>query len=212
MFVATDDLRYRTSLFNSVVAPRPIGWVSTLGPDGIANLAPFSYFNGVSATPPMVMFANNAPEDRAEKDTLANVRLSGEFCVNLATYDLREAMNATSAAVPRSVDEFRLAGLTPAPCELVRCARVAESPVSLECRLMRIVDFPPLRPQDRASAAVFGQVIAVHVADDYLDAAGHFDVLKAQPIARLGGFQYLRVTELFELRRPAKPTRGAGAS
>lgn len=204
MYVATDDPRYRGSLFNSIVAPRPIGWVSTLGPDGRANLAPFSYFNGISAAPPMVMFANNAPEDRPEKDSLANVRESGEFCVSLTTYALREAMNASSATVPRGVDEFELAGLSKAPCERVRCPRVAESPAALECRVLRIVDFPPLQAGDRASGVVFGRVVAVHIDDAYLDAQGRFDVLKAQPIARLGGFNYLRVAELFTLQRPGK--------
>jgi flavin reductase (DIM6/NTAB) family NADH-FMN oxidoreductase RutF len=204
MFVATDDPRYRASLFNSIVAPRPIGWVSTLGRDGRANLAPFSYFNGISATPPMVMFANNAPEDRPEKDSLSNVRESGEFCVSLATYALREAMNATSATVPRGVDEFELAGLTKAPCRVVRCPRVAESPAALECKVLRIVDFLPQRPGERASGVVFGRVVAVHIADDHLDADGRFDVLKAAPIARLGGFNYLRVAELFTLARPGR--------
>jgi flavin reductase (DIM6/NTAB) family NADH-FMN oxidoreductase RutF len=202
VFVKTDDKAYRASLFNSIVAPRPIGWVSTLGEDGVANLAPFSYFNGISASPPMVMFANNAPEDRPEKDTLTNVRQSGEFCVNLVTYALRDAMNRTSATVPPGVDEFELAGLAKAPCELLRCPRVLESPVALECRVIRIVDFSPQSPGERASAAVFGRVIAVHVRDDHLDVEGRFDVLKAQPIARLGGFSYLRVTELFQLDRP----------
>ena len=204
MFVTTEDARYRSSLFNSIVAPRPIGWVSTLGPDGTANLAPFSYFNGISASPPMVMFANNAPEDRPEKDSLANVRESGEFCVNLATYALRQAVNATSATVARGVDEFELAGLTKAPCELVRCPRVGESPAALECKVLRIVDFPPQRPGDRACGVVFGRVVAVHIDDDHLDTQGRFDVLKAAPIARLGGFSYLRVSELFTLQRPGK--------
>ena len=202
MFVSTHDPAYRQSLFNSIVAPRPIGWVSTLGPGGRANLAPFSYFNGISASPPMVMFANNAPEDRPEKDSLANVRDSGEFCVSLATYALRHAMNATSATVPRGIDEFELAGLTKGPCELVRCPRVMESPAALECKVIRIVDFPPQGPGERASGVVFGRVVAVHISDEYLDTQGRFDVLKAQPIARLGGFSYLRAIELFELQRP----------
>jgi flavin reductase (DIM6/NTAB) family NADH-FMN oxidoreductase RutF len=204
MYIASDDPAYRTSLFNSIVAPRPIGWVSTVDRDGNANLAPFSYFNGISATPPMVMFANNAPDDRLEKDSLANVRATGEFCVNLASYALREAMILSSATVPHGVDEFELAGLTKASCELVRCPRVQESPAVLECHLIRIVDFPPQKAGDRASGVVFGRVVAVHISDDYLDGEGHFDVLKAQTIARLGGLNYLRVTELFHLDRPKK--------
>jgi flavin reductase (DIM6/NTAB) family NADH-FMN oxidoreductase RutF len=204
MFLATHDPRYRASLFTSIVAPRPIGWVSTIGGDGRANLAPFSFFNGISSTPPMLMFSNNKPEDRPEKDTVTNVRATGEFCVNLATWALREPMNATSDTVPHGVDEFALAGIEKAPCEFVRCPRVAASPVALECKLLRVVDFPAQGERERDSAVVFGRVVAVHIADEYLDAQGRFDVLKAQPIARLGGFQYLRVESLFEIPRPAK--------
>jgi len=204
VFFDTASPTYRTSLFNAIVAPRPIGWVSTLDAHGVANLAPFSYFNGISATPPMLMFACNAPADRPEKDTLANVRLSGEFCVNLASYALREAMNVTSSTVPPGQDEFVLAGLTKAPCEFVRCPRVLESPTALECKVARIVDFEPRAAGERTSSVVFGHVVAVHIGDEYLDPNGRFDVLKAQPIARLGGFNYLRVSELFELARPAK--------
>lgn len=204
MFVTTDDPRYRASLFNSIVAPRPIGWVSTLAPDGRVNLAPFSYFNGISATPPMVMFACNAPADRREKDSLANARATGEFCLSLATWELREQMNATSATVPAGVDEFELAGLEKAPCELVKPPRVRRSPAALECKVLRIVDFAAQGPGERDCGVVFGRVVAVHVADDHLDAEGRFDVRKAQPIARLGGFNYLRAAELFELRRPPR--------
>jgi flavin reductase (DIM6/NTAB) family NADH-FMN oxidoreductase RutF len=193
---------YRVSLFNGIVAPRPIGWISTVDAAGVANLAPFSYFNGVSATPPMVMFACNAPEDRAEKDSLANVRASGEFCVNLAAYSLRTAMIASSASAAPHVDEFALTGLERLPCDLIGVPRVAAAPAALECKVIRIVDLPPERSADRACGVVFGRVVMVHVLDEYLDANGRFDALKAQPMARLGGFSYLRVTEVFEMQRP----------
>ena len=204
MFFDTASKDYKASLFNSIVAPRPIGWISTLGADGVANLAPFSYFNGISSSPPMVMFSNNAPDDRPEKDSITNARASGEFCVNLASYALREQMNISSATVPPGEDEFMLAGLTKASCKLVLCPRVAEAITALECKVMRIVEFPPQGPGERMSGVVFGRVVAVHVDDRYLDSNGRFDVLKAQPIARLGGMQYLRVTELFELTRPVR--------
>lgn len=203
MYIATNDPGYRSSLFNAVVAPRPIGWISSLDARGTANLAPFSYFNGMSATPPMVMFACNQPADRAEKDTLANVRATGEFVANLATYALREAMNASSATVPHGTDEFVLAGLDKAPSQLVKPPRVAATPVAMECRVLRIVDFPPEAPGERTSSVVFGRVLALHVDDAYLDADGRFDLLKARPLARLGGFNYTAVEACFPLGRPA---------
>lgn len=199
-----DPGRYKASLFNSVVAPRPIGWISTVDADGVPNLAPFSYFNGMSATPPMVMFACNAPDDRPEKDTLANARATGEFAANLATWELRHAMNRSSATVPHGVDEFELAGVTRLPSRIIRAPQVAQSPVSMECRVLRIFDFEPEQPGDRRSSVVFGRVLSIRVDDAYLDANGRFDVLRAAPIARLGGFNYLAVRELFELARPGK--------
>lgn len=202
MYLETSAPGYKASLFNSIVAPRPIGWISTLDSTGLANLAPFSYFNGMSATPPMVMFACNEPTDRAEKDTLANARRSGEFVANLATFALREAMNTSSATVPQGVDEFELAGLEKAASCLVNPPRVAASPVAMECRVLRIFDFLPELAGERKSSVVFGRVLAMHVDDSYLDAQGRFDVLKAQPLARLGGFNYLAVQDVFEMGRP----------
>jgi flavin reductase (DIM6/NTAB) family NADH-FMN oxidoreductase RutF len=199
-----DSGQYRASLFNSVVAPRPIGWISTVDAEGVPNLAPFSYFNGMSATPPMVMFACNAPDDRPEKDTLANARATGEFAANLATWELRHAMNRSSATVPHGVDEFELAGVTRLPSRIIRAPQVAQSPVSMECKVLRIFDFEPEHPGDRRSSVVFGRVLSIRVDDAYLDANGRFDVLRASPIARLGGFNYLAVRELFELARPGK--------
>lgn len=197
-----DSGQYRPSLFNSVVAPRPIGWISTVDADGTPNLAPFSYFNGISATPPMVMFACNAPDDRHEKDTIANVRATGEFVVNLATWTLREEMNRSSETVPHGVDEFMLAGIEKLASRVVRPPQVAASPVSMECKLLRICDFEPEHPGERRSSVAFGRVVSIRVADDYMDASGRFDVLKAAPIARLHGFNYLAARELFELTRP----------
>ncbi len=207
MYVETADPAFKSSLFNSVVAPRPIGWISTLDETGAPNLAPFSYFNGMSATPPMVMFACNQPADRDEKDTLNNARRTGEFVANLATWALRDEMNGSSATVPHGVDEFALVGLEKAASRIVKPPRVAASPVAMECRVLRVFDFEPEAPGERRSSVVFGRVLAMHFADEYLDAAGRFDVLKAQPLARLGGFNYLVVKELFEMGRPGS---GAG--
>lgn len=199
---------YPSSIFNAIVAPRPIGWISTLDASGRVNLAPFSYFNGISATPPMVMFACNAPADRKEKDTLANVRATGEFCVNLATFGLKDAMNATSATVPHGSDEFELAGLHKAANTRIRAPRVAFSPAALECVVMRIVDLAPEAPGERACGVVIGRVIAMHVDEAYLTEAGRFDSARARPLARLGGFNYASVDSVFEMGRPS-PVRPA---
>ncbi|HYF20729.1 MAG TPA: flavin reductase family protein [Ramlibacter sp.] len=208
MFCPTGGPGWRATMFNCVVAPRPIAWVSSTSAQGIDNLAPFSYFNGVSATPPMVMFACNAPDDRHEKDTLANVRATGEYCVNIVGWELRERMNASSATVAAEVDEFQLAGLAKAPCELVRVPRVLEAPASLECRLHTIVDIPPRGPGERASAVVIGRVLALHAQDRFIDGDGRFDPVAAQLMTRLGGFRYSRLTESFEMPRPdGRPLR-----
>lgn len=190
------------SIFNAIVAPRPIGWISTCDVAGNVNLAPFSYFNAISTTPPMVVFACNAPADRKEKDTLANVRATGEFCANLATFDLRHAMNMTSATVAAGRDEFELAGLEKAANTRIRAPRVAASPAALECVVIRIVDLMPEAPGERHCGLVIGRVVAVHVADEYITDAGRFDSALARPVARLGGYNYTALESLFEMGRP----------
>ena len=134
------------AIFNAIVAPRPIGWISSQSPEGHVNLAPFSHFNIVSTAPPVILFSCNTPGDRAEKDTLANVRATGEFVFNLATFDLREAVNATSTPAAPDIDEFMLAKLDKAPSVNVKPPRVAASPANLECRLLRIVEIEPEQP------------------------------------------------------------------
>ncbi len=126
---------FKRTLFNAIVAPRPIGWISTINGKGQVNLAPFSHFNLVSTSPPVVIFSCNAPADRHEKDTIANVRETGEFVTNLATWDLREPMNLSSMNAPYGTDEFELAGLEKAPSVMVKPPRVAASPASMECRV-----------------------------------------------------------------------------
>jgi flavin reductase (DIM6/NTAB) family NADH-FMN oxidoreductase RutF len=190
------------AIFNAIVAPRPIGWISSQSPEGHVNLAPFSHFNIVSTAPPVILFSCNTPGDRAEKDTLANVRATGEFVFNLATFDLREAVNATSAAAAPEVDEFTLAKLDKAPSVNVKPPRVAASPANLECRLLRIVEIEPQQPGDTSSNVVFGRVVGLHIRDEYLTAAGRFDTIKAQPLARLGGIQYAPPGTIFEMPAP----------
>jgi flavin reductase (DIM6/NTAB) family NADH-FMN oxidoreductase RutF len=151
MFVDPRTATLNRAIFNAIVAPRPIGWISSQGPDGHVNLAPFSHFNIVSTAPPVLIFSCNTPPDRAEKDTLANVRATKEFVFNLATYALRQAMNTTSTPAPYEVDEFELAALEKAPSVNVAPPRVAASPANLECKLLRIVEIEPEVPGDTAA-------------------------------------------------------------
>ncbi|GAA5236712.1 flavin reductase family protein [Verticiella sediminum] len=190
---------FKRTLFNAIVAPRPIGWISTLDAEGRANLAPFSQFNLVSTAPPVVMFSCNTPDDRPEKDTLANARRNGEFVANLATWELREAVNLSSTPCPPGEDEFVLAGLAKADAVYVRAPRVAASPASLECRVMRIIELPAEHPGETVSHVVFGRVVGVHLDDAHVTPEGRFDTARARPLTRLGGLQYATPGEIFEL-------------
>ena len=195
----------RRNPFNAVVVPRPIGWVSSVDRDGRVNLAPFSFFNAVSYVPPQVMFATTEPHrEGGDKDSLRNIRETGEFAVNLATWPLREAVNASSAPAPHGIDEFELAGLTKAPARLVRPPLVAESPVHLECVLVQIVELPSPDPAD-PNTVVFGEVVGVHIADEVI-VDGLVDPLRLDAIARLGYDQYTRVDEVFSMTRPGWPS------
>lgn len=191
-------------LLNSV-APRPIAWVSTLSATGQPNLAPFSFFNCVCVEPPLLAFApglrspKNINSTQGEaKDTLRNIRDTGEFVVSVVTYDLREPMNATSGEYDRTVNEFELAKVTAQPSQLVRPPRVGESPVSFECKLYQILDFSTA---PTSSSLVIGEVIAIHINDAHLK-DGRLDRNSLDLIGRLGGVQYTRTTNRFDLVRP----------
>jgi len=187
--------------FKSLVVPRPIGWVTSISPDGSVNLAPFSFFNAIGDSPPCVAFAPQGRKpDRPIKDTLANVTATREFVCNLATFALREQMNETSAGLPAGVDEMRAAGLTPAPSRLVKPPRVAESRAQLECRLLQIMDLPTWDQAER-QALVIGRVVGIHI-DDSLIKDGRVDIVSAQPIARLGYSLYATVDNSFRMVRP----------
>lgn len=181
--------------FKALVVPRPIGWISTISPSGIANLAPYSFFNAFAQAPHYVAFGSGPP-----KDSMRNIEVTGEFAVNLATWDLREHMNATSAHVPIDQDEFELAGLTRAPCRLIRPPRVAESPAALECRLHQIV---PLPGDDGIAHdfMIIGRVVGIHIDDRYI-AGGRVDTAAMRPIARLGYSEYATVDAAWRMRRP----------
>ncbi|HYF17567.1 MAG TPA: flavin reductase family protein [Ramlibacter sp.] len=192
----------KRTVFPAIVTPRPIGWISTLAPDGRANLAPFSFFNLASSTPPTVMFASNAAPDRDEKDTITNIRRSREFVYNLASVPLAPQMVKTSAPQPYGEDEFELAGLEKAACVKVQPPRVAASPVAFECVVYQLVELLPEKPGDTHSTIVIGRVVGMHVRDGLIGENGRFDTLAAQPLARLGGFQYGEIGRTFEIEQP----------
>ena len=203
-----DDHGLRGNPFNQLVVPRPIGWVTSVGADGHVNLAPFSFFNAVAYVPPQVMFATTGPHrDGGPKHSLENIRETGEFVANLVTWELREAVNLTSAAAPGDVDELVLAGLTPAPARVVGPPYVAESPVHLECVLTQIVELPTPDPSD-PNTVVFGEVVGIDIADDAI-VDGRVDVRRLDPIARLGYDQYTRVVDVFAMQRPGWPLEAA---
>lgn len=181
--------------FKALVVPRPIGWISSLSADGVANLAPYSFFNAVSNRPNIVMFSSGG-----RKDSAANIEATGEFVCNMATWDLREAMNQSSAIVDRDIDEFELAGLEKVPSRLVKPPRVASSPVAFECTYLQTVELPP--SGGVPNLVVFGQVIGIHIDDDVI-ADGMVDVTKFKPIARLGYNDYAVVEKLFTMERPS---------
>jgi flavin reductase (DIM6/NTAB) family NADH-FMN oxidoreductase RutF len=199
------DPRVSPSPFKACVVPRPIGWISTVSAAGIPNLAPFSFFNAIGEDPPLVMFcANGEHVDGGEKDSVKNARETGEFVVNLATWTLRDAVNQSSAAVGRAVDEFQLAGLTPVPSLRVRPARVSESPVSLECVVSDIYDLPFDESQE-LGWMVMGRVLGMHIADEIL-VDGRVSIAKLHPIARLGYREFAAVEQVFSMARPgARP-------
>ena len=186
--------------FNAIVTPRPIGWISTRGADGSENLAPYSFFNAVAYVPPQVMFAStSAKEDRGDtKDSVANIRETGVFCVNVVEYAMKDVMNQTSGPWPKETDEFALAGIEREACETIPCSRVAGAPASLECRLTQIVKL-----EGEANFAVFGEVTGVHMRDDCL-VDGVFDVLAFNPLTRMGYRDYSVIREKLSLKRPGE--------
>jgi len=192
--------------FNSLVIPRPIGWVSSVDREGIVNLAPYSFFNAVSYRPPTVMFSASrgasSPDDN-HKDSQRNIEETGEFVCNLTTWDTREAMNATSASVAKDVDELALAGLTSEASQVVKPPRVAEAPVHLECKYLKTVELPGDTPND-VYCVIFGQVVGVNIRDEFITEDGILDVGKMRPIARLGYQDYAVVNSdtIFTLHRP----------
>jgi len=189
--------------FKAIVTPRPIGWISSLDAQGRANLAPFSFFNGCGDAPPMVMFAQTGRKSRPEpvKDSVANIRETGEFACNIVSQALKEAMNLSSGTYQPEVDEFELAGLTKAPGKTISAPHVAEAPAVLECRLVKIVDDLPSWREHAFNIMVIGEVVGVHI-DDAIVKDGRVDVLGYNPVARMGYMDYTTVTDIWAMKRP----------
>ncbi|MCF6273379.1 MAG: flavin reductase family protein [Rhodobacteraceae bacterium] len=185
--------------FKAIVSPRPIGWISTLDEGGVANLAPYSFFNALCDTPPMVMFGSTGikPDQKAGKDSLENIRATGEFAVNIVSYALREPMNQSAASFPATTDEFEAVGLTKADGVAISAPHVGEAPAVLECKLFKIITLP-----GAANSMVIGEVVGVHIQDDFI-VNGRFDVTRYKPLSRLGYMDYAHVEQVFELIKPA---------
>ena len=193
-------------LLVGAVVPRPVAWVSTVGEDGIFNLAPFSFFAAMSVKPAIVGFGVGRKRHGEEKDTLRNIEATKEFVINVVDEALAEPMNVTAVPCPADVDEFKEAGLTPVDADLVKVPMVAESPINLECRLTQILEFDdsPAR-----TSFIIGEVLRFHVKDE-LYVNGEIQMSKLMAVARLGGELYCRTGEIFEMKMHPDTYSGMG--
>jgi flavin reductase (DIM6/NTAB) family NADH-FMN oxidoreductase RutF len=187
--------------FKSCVIPRPIGWISTVDAQGRHNLAPYSQFQNVTFNPPIVMFSANQGTQGKRKDSVENAEQTGQFVWNMATYDLRDAVNISAEELPHGVDEFERAGLEKLPSRLVKPMRVKGSPIQFECVYLNTLRFPGVPPMGTADV-VFGRVVAVHIDDDVIGPDGLVDVLKIKPLARMGYYDYTVVDNVFQMVIP----------
>lgn len=190
--------------FNSLIVPRPIGWISSVDGKGIFNLAPYSFFNAVCYRPPTVMFSSGVGSgDDKMKDSLRNIEETGEFVCNLANWETREQMNQSSASVSPEIDEIDLSNLTSIASEIINAPRIAEAPVHLECRYLKSIDIPTWSDTDFYTM-ILGEVVGIHIRDDLITETGLVDVAKMLPIGRMGYNDYTRVdaNSLFTMDRP----------
>ena len=206
---------FKHTVYNALVVPRPIGWITTMSADGQLNLAPFSFFNSLSASPPCVMYCPNyfKPGTQEFKDSLTNVEETGEFVYNMCTADLREQMIITSKHSPRNFDELADAGLQATSCEQVRPPRLKASPVSMECKYLQTVKLPS--SEDGPSAQmVIGQVVGIHIADYVINENGLIDMKKLRPLARLGYYDYaiIEAEHIFSMKTPDDDRFSGGSS
>lgn len=185
--------------FKAIIAPRPIAWISSQDENGQVNLAPYSFFNAIADTPPLVMFSSTGskPGEDGYKDSLRNIEQTGEFCVNIVSYALKDAMNISCGNYQHGEDEFAKAGLEKAPCKKIAPPRVAAAPASLECKLWQLITLP-----GRQNVMAIGAVVGVHIDDNCLS-NGLFDLEKAQTLSRLGYADYAMVKDPFSLKRPS---------
>ncbi len=188
--------------FKSCIIPRPIAWITTISNDGVDNCAPYSFFNGVSSDPPMVMFANNgsAIDGSGPRDTFSNIKENQEFVINISTFNTKDKMNKTSARLCRNVSEIEFASLETLDSRLVKPKRLKESPINMECTLYKIIDLPGIT-EDNYNGILIGKVIGIHINDEYIK-DGKVDVKKIKPLARLGYFDYSVIDDFFSIKRP----------
>jgi flavin reductase (DIM6/NTAB) family NADH-FMN oxidoreductase RutF len=182
--------------FKAIIAPRPIGWVSTVDAQGRLNLAPYSFFNAVGSNPDMIAFGSDGL-----KDSVLNARETGEFVYNLVTMPLIEKMNLSSVALPHGENEFEFGDISTAPSQIVKPPRVADTPAAFECKVVNFLELKDLDGNDTDRFLVIGQIVGVHIKDDYI-VDGRFDMVKAQTVARCGYKDYVLIEKLFELLRP----------
>ena len=196
MIIDPNTFERFSAVLTGVIVPRPIAFVSTVSPDGVVNLAPYSFFNAVSYD--SVMFSSSRNVGDKSKDTLRNIEETGEFVVNIVVDAIADAMNSTAAEYPEDVDEFGIAGLSHAPSQIVKPPRVAESPVNIECKLNQIVQ---IGSGVHEHGLVIGTILLMHVRDDIID--GHrIDQAKLMATGRMAGNMYCRTSDRFEMVRP----------
>jgi len=202
MFYQTkQEHTFPQKILNSIVIPRPIGWISTISSDGIPNLAPYSFFNAVSYTPPQVMFSSTSNHTFGGlKDSVTNAQTTGEFVINIATYELRKQMNASSVPAPHEIDEFQYVGLTKTKSKIVNCPSVGESPIHLECEYTKSVSLLTDN-KDEPNIVVFGKVVGINIEDQFI-VDGNIDYIKIRPLGRLGRQDFVDVNNSFSMERP----------
>jgi flavin reductase (DIM6/NTAB) family NADH-FMN oxidoreductase RutF len=185
----------------TAITPRPIAWISTVGEDGVFNLAPYSFFQGISAKPPIVVFSAASTRDGQKKDTLRNAEWARDFVVNTVSEKHAEAMNQTAALYPLDVDEFKEVGLTAVKGELVKSPRLAEAGVSMECKVKQTIQFgePP-----EFNTMIIGEIVLMHIRDEYC-VDGQLDGVKLNNLGRLWGKYYCRISDVFGMTRPDHP-------
>lgn len=191
-------LRYNP--FKACVVPRPIAWISTCDENGVVNLGPYSYFNAVADIPPVIMFSSSKKSPESEKDSLRNIRLTGEFVVNLVTYEMKELMQQSSAAFEYGVSEAEQLGIEMIPSTIVKPPRIAKSPIQLECQYIS-EHCPIINDTPMNSIVVFGHVVGIHIKEDLIE-DGRVNMHKLQAIARLGYDEYALIDNIFSLKKP----------